>query len=439
MCKSQFTRWGLRENYKASQKKQLAQAAKSYRDLGRPIPALKFGNRPAKLHRVRRFCKEQNIMADLCDLPIRPELTIMNGSSAQPPLETSLAGAVFNFDRPFSLNSGIGCIELVLLQTRNYLYLTKSSNDLALLQSSRLLREHPRHLQGLSHVIEELRNKLVFGVGLLAQGKFRTGWKCIDETCQLFHEVLHRPHVHLVRTLLNAFGKKHWFRFPELKAHMFSFFAKACMARLGCHHPLSVLLFHLHEEATFTGAIEPAYKFLMTSFEERGDLTPDEVWQLKNDFIQLLIRRGDYATAAAYTRQFLNENEKWWGRTHRFTRPLLHLLAFSHYRQGLLELAAAECENLIEQGQKLANSGEGEGFLDATGPGAYQVLAWVSEFRGDLVRSEKCWRAVLSGSLEIWGPGKDITSIYVGFAEQSLSKQGVNTEKWLQQNFCRRL
>lgn len=216
---------------------------------------------------------------------------------------------------------------------------------------------------------------------------------------------------------------------------MFSFFAKASVARLGCHHPLSVLLFHLHEEATFAGVIEPACQFLMTCLEERQDLTPDEVWQLKNDVIQLLIRRGHFATAAACARQFLNETEKWWGRKHRFTRPLLHQLAFSHYREGHLELAAAECENLVTKGHELAEAGDGSRFLDATETGAYQVLAWVSECRGDLAQSETCWRAVLTVSVEIWGHGKDITTIYVGFAAQSLSKQGLDAKDWLQHEF----
>src|SRR6266513_4469729 len=67
MYKTKITQGGLMKNYKASEKEHLARIAKAYRDSGRSVPPLHVRNRPAKLSRVRRYCKQQQILEEICD------------------------------------------------------------------------------------------------------------------------------------------------------------------------------------------------------------------------------------------------------------------------------------------------------------------------------------------------------------------------------------
>ncbi len=53
------------KNHKASEKEQLARIAKAYRDAGKDIPRLTLRNRAAKMDRVRRFCKQQNVLQEI--------------------------------------------------------------------------------------------------------------------------------------------------------------------------------------------------------------------------------------------------------------------------------------------------------------------------------------------------------------------------------------
>src|SRR5436309_13385817 len=67
MYKTKITRWGLKKNYTPAEKVHLARAFKDHRDSGKGIPPLTLRNRPAKLDRIRRFCKQEGIFEEIYD------------------------------------------------------------------------------------------------------------------------------------------------------------------------------------------------------------------------------------------------------------------------------------------------------------------------------------------------------------------------------------
>src|ERR1700730_1709769 len=67
MYKTKITQWGLKKNYTAAEKEHLARVFKGHHDSGKGIPPLTLRNRPAKLDRIRRFCKQEKIFEEIYD------------------------------------------------------------------------------------------------------------------------------------------------------------------------------------------------------------------------------------------------------------------------------------------------------------------------------------------------------------------------------------
>src|SRR5271156_5793497 len=82
MYKSKLKQWGLMKNYKAKEKEHLARIAKAHYNSGKNAPLLTFKNRPAKWGRVRRFCKQQKFLEEICDA--LPNESTSNASLSSP-------------------------------------------------------------------------------------------------------------------------------------------------------------------------------------------------------------------------------------------------------------------------------------------------------------------------------------------------------------------
>jgi hypothetical protein len=184
MYKTKITQWGLMKNYKASEKEHLARIVKAYRDSGRRIPPLNVRNRAAKMSRVRRYCKQQQILEDICDaLPSESTSKGTTSSTETPPGHRAAATNVlfralpgvqnssssilgskkpsFDPERPFSTASKDGRIELILFQTKIY---AQSQFNCTI--------EHHKH-------IHAWREKLIYGAEMLWQKRPAKGWQMI--------------------------------------------------------------------------------------------------------------------------------------------------------------------------------------------------------------------------------------------------------------------
>src|ERR1700722_4785918 len=218
MYKTKITQWKLKKNYTATEKEQLARDFKAHRDSGRGIPPLTLRNRPAKLDRIRRFCKQEKILEEICDAlqsdssykenvnspakglagnrgaataqVVRAAVNgVQNSSSSS---AQGLTQTLFDPERPFSTTSSIGRVELILLQTKIYHQSRFGSGTRSDTRSAatRLLFRNSVDEEGRVDLVEKWTEKLVYGVGALVQQKSAQGWRMINEACEVVHKVL---------------------------------------------------------------------------------------------------------------------------------------------------------------------------------------------------------------------------------------------------------
>jgi tetratricopeptide (TPR) repeat protein len=441
MYKSKLKQWGLVKNYKAKEKEHLARIAKAHRDSGKNAPLPTFKNRPAKWNRVRRFCKQQKFLEEICDaLPNESTSNASLSSSTKAfaedhwsvtagVVQTALKGvrkspfpsgsgfrqALFDPERPFATDSHEARIELVLFQTRIYL-------------QSRVVSTGDSDTMDYA---ADWENKLTFGVTALVEQKPTQGWRVLNEACGIFHRVLDEQPQSLFSALFHVLSDHKWTKHLDLSMRLLQFFTKSSAAKLGCNHPISIVLYHLQEKRIFADTIRPAYEVLMDVSEESFSPTSEELWLTKYLYGNILRQREGYAAAELHTLRSLKQCEEVLGRLHWHTRNFLVELSDLYLFQGLYELAGRGYQDVLQRGREDL----GGEFPDHTCVYALRGLAWIWQDRGDFARSEEYWREALAGAVELWSMEGDWTIYMIVQLEASFKGQGKDPEPWLQQNF----
>lgn len=416
MYKTKITQWKLKKNYTAAEKEQLARDFKAHRDSGKGISPLTLRNRPAKLDRIRRFCKQEKILEEICDALQSDSPYMENVNSSAKALAGNrgaataqviraavngvqnsssfsaqgLTQALFDPERPFSTTSSIGRIELILLQTKIY---HQSRFGFGTRSDIRSAATQPLFGNGVSEEGEfgldvEWAKKLVYGLGALTRQKSIQGWRMVNEACEIAHKVLEQQPKSLFRLLFYAFSDDDWTFFPGLRTYLLRFLTKSSAGKLGCNHPISVVLYHLQEQQISADAVRPVFEVLVDAFGENIDPANDDSWDTRRDYCFSLRDQGEYAAAESHGLRFLKQSEEAFGRLHWRTRDFLQELAETHYRQEHYDLAEIEYQDAVQRGREdLGNK-----FPDWPCAYALEQLAWIYEARGDFAQSEECWR-----------------------------------------------
>jgi hypothetical protein len=458
MYKKKIAQWGYLKNYKAADKEHLARVFKSHQNSGEGIPQLSLRNRAVKMNRVRRFCMQKKIHKEIydaiptvsasktkialsTDLPPGRRTTTKSALRSAVPVakssnlssESDSTEDLFDPERPFSTASKDGRVELVLFQTKAYHQSrfgppvkSKTFGGAVQLPSD----STPAEREALNYNIA-WESKLIYGMRSLVQQKSAQGWRMLGETCDMFHRVLDQQSQGLFRLLFFAFSDNDWSMYPDLRTHVLRFFTKVSAARLGCNHPMSIVLYHMQEQDIFADAVTPTYEVLMGVSGENLSPKHDELWRIKDNYCSMLRRRGDYAAVDSHGLRFLNQCEAVFGRLHWRTRSLLLELGDVHHWQGLHEIAECEYQDILQR----AREDLGDEFPDEYCIYALQHLAMISEDRGDVAQSQEYWRQMLAGAIKKLGMHDERTTHLTVLLEKSFRRQAVDPEVWLQENF----
>jgi tetratricopeptide (TPR) repeat protein len=448
MYKTKITHWGLRKNYTAAEKEHLARVFKEHRDSGKGIPPLTLRNRPAKLHRIRRFCKQEKILEEICDAlesnsPSKGSVNLsakapsgdrgavtaqiicatVNSVQSSSPSVQGLTQTLLDPERPFSTTSNIGRIELILLQTKIY---HQSRFDSGTRSGTRgtSIRDH----QESFYLTNEWISKLRYGLGALARQKHAQGWRMINEACEMVHKVLEQQPKYLFMQLIYGLSDDDLTLFPSLRISLLRFFTKSSVGTLGCNHPISVILYHWQEQQIFADAVSPFFEVLVDAF---GDLENNEFWDARSYYCGSLRQQREYAAAESHGLRFLKQSEEAFGRLHWRTRDLLWEIATTKYEQEHYDLAEIEYQDAVQRGREdLGNE-----FPDTVCIMALRRLALIYEVQGDFSQSEEYWRAALTGAINEWGMEDEETIYMITQLEELFKSRSVDPEAWLQQNF----
>jgi hypothetical protein len=314
----------------------------------------------------------------------------------------------FDPERPFSTASKDGRIELILFQMKMYF---QSQIDCTMqlnrLKSAAMLDNRAR----LGYTWE---GKLKYGGGMVRQQKPSQGWKMINEARDMAYQIL-QPHQSFFRHPLSAFDDRDLALYPDLSAHILRFFTTASATKLGCKHPVTIILYHLQEPQILADVVTMALEVLM---DVAGEKLDPEVWSLKDFYCSILRWRGEYAAAESYGQRFLKQFEEVFGRFHRRTRDFQAAVSVHHFFQRLDELAEREYQDIRQRGHEDL----GYRFQNRFCIHALRPLAWIWEERGDFTQSEEYWRQALAGAIEVWGVDHTFTAYLLVYLKESFVK-----------------
>ena len=139
----------------------------------------------------------------------------------------------------------------------------------------------------------------------------------------MVRKILHQNHKHLLRILFYIFCGNKWAKFSELKLRLLRFLTKMAMISLGCNHPLSTILYHIQAQSVLADAIDRAHEIMIAESEKIHEPVNKEIWKLRRDYCEILLRQGDYASAEMIALRALNRSEGVNGWNHRTTQVFL--------------------------------------------------------------------------------------------------------------------
>lgn len=427
MYKTQLTKWDLRKNYKATEKDRLARVIKNRRDTGRSVQQLSIRNRPAELHRVRRHCRNKNILKEIWEvLPAKPSSIVTSAP----------ATSVFDPERPLSTASDAGRTELLLFQTRIYYKSqcvfgnevnARSRAQFTPLDSN---ASHQPGAAGTSLFTDTWFLGLFNGTDMLLMGKSAIGWQLIQEASGLIHEALEEGQRNLLARFVFIYISLYSLnRFADLRMSLLRFWTKCSVLRFGCKHPLSIILFQLCNLRLCQHLIEATYNVMIDSCSDKSD---SREYEALGDYLSLLLVDGGHYNAAESTiSRFLRQSEQVYGPNAWRVRRFQCRLGDVYQRQGHLDFAISVYKDCLQRGHIEL----GDAFPDNTSTDVLQILALAYEEEGDFGQSERYWYAAMSGAVKVYGVDGALTWSGIVHLEYSFRRQGQDPEAWLQQNF----
>src|SRR5436305_10496808 len=134
----------------------------------------------------------------------------------------------------------------------------------------------------------------------------------------MVHQILDQPYQSFFRHLLCVLDSYDVAVQPDLRAHILRFFMKASALKLGCNHPISIVLYHLQEQQILEDVTLIAFDVIMDVARENLDPKDVEVCRLRRLYCTLLKRRLQWAAVESWGQRFLKQYEDVFGQFHPF-------------------------------------------------------------------------------------------------------------------------
>ena len=304
MYKSRFTRWNQRKNYTKSEKKDVIDTLKTVHVTGEPRPVPTIRGRKAEMNRIRRYCRQEQILEEFVTLLPRSSIdkrkrmnvtassyrgrkahsqerrtttTLAADSQVASEAARGSRSAPFDPERPFSLTSELARIEVVLMHTKiildgsvPYCGFTWSSGDSITWMEVLAGRELDNLQDPILGSAFFVLVCLYFSVTALARGRHDVGWSVIHKACNVLEMAMQNDPASLIIFLIFAFGEAKWDRVPDLRARLWRYITRLAVLKHGCKHPLSIIAYHLQEQPTFSRAYKAARNIIEPFIREEG-------------------------------------------------------------------------------------------------------------------------------------------------------------------------
>ena len=427
MYKKRLKSWGYRKYYKASEKEALARAIRTRQQHKVKLTDLTLRNRPVKLDRVRRFCKHQKLFEEVVDNLDPLSSSASTGDDAvivsqqqrsqrhRVPKQAGHQVAIIEPQRPFSVISDEGRVEIILLQTKAYLGWKHAGVD-------GIMTEDNQHL-----FFQKWRD----GVQLLQSHKQAQGMQQIQAGCDAFLSTLTDPRQPTLADILNCFSVNSWSRFVELRNHLLRFLTKAAGVTFGANHPLSMIFFHVQDQHVFDQASTMAMNVLIDVSAQSPATDQLDLHEMRLDFCTVLIQHEQLDSAENYIKRFLLEAETLYGYDSPQARQMLASLGLCDIWGGDHSAAISSYEEALVRAKRDLQ----HNFPDRDCISVFCDLAYLYEQTADFARCQDYWYRFVEELILLQWMDEDWAMRYIVALEDTFLRNGWDAGHWFQQNF----
>jgi hypothetical protein len=469
MYKKRISAWRVKKNYKAEEKRAIAQAVKTYHDNATPIPKITVRGQPADFDKVRRFCKDERFLEEILPTFGKSADTGSPQKVATETAEDALVVAVEDIisrqptrvangkdDELMATDHVLYKSSLVLPQS-HYIEMIlhhiatfvdsrcagvnppKSKGSLRILHSKHpsQLEIHDERLQGNSHP-QLMWEKYVFGLTYLRVNRFKRGFQLLDEGCQLAGDTLRQWPVDLLCDTFLTLCDATWQDFPSLRVNLINFLARMSSHALGETHPVTKALHCLRRDGLVATAAEACFAKLVSALESSPGSSLYELNRARRNFCDLLRRKQHLTSAEKAGLHTVKQSEQVFGKTHPLTRRDLRRLVHVYTDQGRYQLAEKTCLDLLQRGARATSiTAEDEGLSDMQlrqdhiTTAGWRDMATICKRRGDFERAQLWQERAVDSSVRLSGFEDLETASTISRLQFLMNAQGHHSEAQL--------
>jgi len=371
MYKSRFTRWNIGKNYKAAEKESIADHITLCARDGRTAPALRLRGKPVKMHRIQRFCRQQQ------DRKQESTKSSEHGAKLGRLAGTADSHSMSdpnNEDRQVRSQHSLDALSLVvpasertahflLHEVKTYLekVLALELLDRAVklerceirlniseVDSGRDLTSTPPRLSNSGSWFETWLG-MTRGLFELTRLNFTAACEWFDSACNLTRHFVTATYWLVLDVLIKLFIVETWTNFGSLRTHLLEFFLRMSKTLLPRGHPLTNIFSMLSQDNDHRIAPQPYLCLIQDTIARRLGLDSWEAQYTKRSRVKALRLQKKLVEAEALASSFLKESTYLYGPHHPYTLMFLQALARVYDDQNRLVEAQSLYEEIRQQ------------------------------------------------------------------------------------------
>lgn len=341
MYKRHINEWKIRKNYKRDEKTAFAKQCKALVESGQSIRSLSFQGRPVKLDRIKRHCRTDKELAQLCEhlvhspSPSSPgelakvdtpstattRYTPAQNSGTQDESDTQMDDVGDSTVRVIDVNM-VALPMSINLPTDDYnLQSTLSHTQQAVewqftaftpLKLKELRRRFPDSITkevsaGCVDPASAFWLALHHGLDNFGSGRFYEGRKSVSEGCEMVRPLIMSAPLHLLSCILLHFATS-WQGFDDLEQSLLCYVYSMANKVLGPQHPLTKALMMVATTHVRDGAVDFMMAMIVQGYTDHRKADSSSVFALRVDQIDMLRKRRKFEQAQSLCEQLIHDS-----------------------------------------------------------------------------------------------------------------------------------
>jgi len=337
MFGQRITEWGLKKNYSAKERQQIAKIVKEYENRGENPPPIIIRGKPVKISRIK---KDDKLGIERQDL--RKRIRAVNSVGT-----TNIVA--LNPVRPLSAPQDIKYVEIIVHQVNAFYDVNveaRIARNMQMAAEVNLADTDPTYVRP-----DDFVNKTNAAMQTLEKSDPRVGWTLLNEALEMLKPLFQSRSTYVISNLLDMASQWSPTAPPEVSRAVWRHIADMAATVLGHNEPTAVIcnaLTHLESRDQIYEATQNSLRLVLYKFEFGLGQDSPPALSIKAKYTRLLVEHGKLDEAERLQLEVVQQRKRIYGDGQNVTLAIYRLAKLLQ-QKGDLEGAEREYLDALQR------------------------------------------------------------------------------------------